>query len=253
MSSNQDVVVIKPSDRRPVACYSRVSTRVQFQDGVSIDAQKSILERASNLFAPGRKLVFFVDQSSGRTPRRPEYQAMLRDIRIGRFSMLLAFSTDRLSRNTGDFHRLVSLLEEKAVALYLHNLGITTLSPAGKLLLTMISAVGEFESEQISQRTKASISHLASLKKKGPGKRPFGWSVDSENNLIEEPNEQRIVMLSNQLRGENWSWKKISTYCNELKIPPPSSSAWDEFKIRQCVMSANRRHRALIECGKNKD
>lgn len=247
MKKNQMNAQTKQHDNRPVACYSRVSTRIQFQEGASIEAQKSVLERASALFAPGRKIVFFIDQGSGRNTRRPEYSALLADIRRDRFSMLLAYSTDRLSRNTGDFHRLLQLLESKHVALYLHNLGVASFTPVGKLMLSMLSAVGEFESEQIAARTKVTIQHLASMKKKGPGKRPFGWQVDSENNLVEDPNEQRVIMLANNFRNEGWSWKKISDYMNQLSIRPAESKNWDEYKIRQSVSAANRRIQAIAE------
>ena len=251
MAKKPDNGTLKDSDTRPVAIYTRVSTRVQFRDGLSVEAQKSILSRAVDLFAPGRKAVEFVDQSSGRSAKRPEYSAMIRDMKGGRFSMVFAFSTDRLSRNTGDFGRFLQVVESKSIALYIHNLGVTNLSPVGKLLLTMLSAVGEFESDMISQRTKASIEHLAGLRKKGPGHRPFGWQVDEKNNLIEDPNEQRLIMLANQFRAEGWSWRKIAQYANNLDIPPAGSEKWDEFKIRQSVNSANGRHRAIADASQN--
>ena len=69
----------------------------------------------------------------------------------------MSWSIDRLGRS---LKHLVSFLEDlhsKNVDLYLHQQGIDTTTPAGKLMFNMLSVFSEFERSIMQERIKAGI------------------------------------------------------------------------------------------------
>lgn len=234
-------------DNRPIAIYTRVSTYRQQVEGISLDAQLAVCEAAAILHMPDAKIVRFADTGSAKNANRSEYQAFAADVRRGRFRMVIAYSPDRLCRNQGDFNKLLSSLEQSKTEIYIHSLGMCSLNPAGKLVLQIMSCFGEFESAQISERTKSAFDHFKRINRRGPGRRPFGWDVDNHDNLIINKSEQAIINLVNSMRRAGTSWDKIASHLNTTTIRPVSSANWTAQKIRQSVMSANSRNEVQAE------
>lgn len=72
---------------------------------------------------------------------------------------------DRLARSTQHLIEITSTLESKGVALNIVNLGIDTSTPTGKLMLTMIGAIAQFEREMMLERQKEGVQRAKSLGK----------------------------------------------------------------------------------------
>lgn len=65
---------------------------------------------------------------------------------------------DRLARNTQHLLDIVQRLDKKSVALKVLNLGLDTSTPTGKLMLTMLGAVGQFEREIMLERQREGVA-----------------------------------------------------------------------------------------------
>ncbi|WP_048855257.1 recombinase family protein, partial [Gluconobacter thailandicus] len=65
---------------------------------------------------------------------------------------------DRLGRDTVDVLELVRLLDKRDIRLRILNLGIETGTSNGRLFLTILMAMAEFERELIRERTLAGIA-----------------------------------------------------------------------------------------------
>ena len=129
--------------------YGRVSTIAQ-----STENQRLELEQAAY------KLDFWFEDAgiSGKTQasQRPQFQKMLERIRQG--ETLVVAKLDRLGRDAVDVLQTVRQLQERGVHVIVHQLGNTDLtSPAGRLLLTMLSAVAEMERDLLVERTQAGL------------------------------------------------------------------------------------------------
>lgn len=99
---------------------------------------------------------FFAEKISGKDAKRPQLQAMLDFVREGDTVYILDFS--RLARSTKDLLEITNALESKGVALKSIKESLDTSTPTGKLMLTMIGAINEFELATIHERQKEGIA-----------------------------------------------------------------------------------------------
>lgn len=140
----------------------------------------------------------FIDHGvSGKDTNRPQLQAMLDYIREGDTVYITEFS--RLARNTADLLRLTEQLEAKKVKLVSLKENLDTTTPTGKLMLTMIGAIAEFERAMILERQREGI---AEAKKAGKykGKQVKKISDESFRNIYEK--YMRREMTKSQMADE---------------------------------------------------
>ena len=64
---------------------------------------------------------------------------------------------DRLARSLSDLHKIAQKLATKRVDLIVLNQGIDTSSASGKVMLSMLGAIAEFERDLINERTKEGV------------------------------------------------------------------------------------------------
>lgn len=109
----------------------------------------------------------FEEKVSGKnTTDRKELKAMLEFVREGDTIVVHDFS--RLARSTSDLLNIVEMLEEKGVKLISNKENIDSSTPTGKLMLTMIGAINEFERTNLLERQREGIEIA---KKKGAYKK----------------------------------------------------------------------------------
>ena len=99
---------------------------------------------------------WFTEKVSAKDTKRPELQAMLEFARDGDTVYIHDFS--RLARSTSDLLKLVEQLTAKGVHLVSNKENIDTSTPTGKLMLTMIGAINEFERTNLLERQREGIA-----------------------------------------------------------------------------------------------
>ena len=119
--------------------YARVSTQDQ-----NLDRQ------LDNLRAAGCERIFN-EKMTGTKSDRPELKTMLLTLRSGDILVIDSFS--RLSRSTKDLLDLVERLTRSGVHLVSLKENLDTTTATGKLMLTMLSALSQFERDLIAERT----------------------------------------------------------------------------------------------------
>ena len=124
----------------PVYGYARVST-----DGQTLDAQ------IAQLKAAGSNKVFQEKASGGRADR-PALSRLLRSLQAG--DRVVVTRLDRLARSTRDLlNILAAITEQKAHFRSLNDGWADTTTPHGRLMLTVLGGLAEFERELIRART----------------------------------------------------------------------------------------------------
>ena len=124
--------------------YVRVST-VEQNESRQIEAlEKHQIEK------------WFTEKVSGKDTNRPQLKAMLEFVREGDTIYIHDFS--RLARSTKDLLEIVDQLNAKGVHLVSNKENIDSSTPSGKLMLTMIGAIAEFERQNLLERQAEGIA-----------------------------------------------------------------------------------------------
>lgn len=98
---------------------------------------------------------WFTEKVSAKDTNRPQLQAMLEFAREGDTIYIHDFS--RLARSTSDLLKIVEQLNDKKINLVSNKENIDSFTPTGKLMLTMIGAINEFERANLLERQKEGI------------------------------------------------------------------------------------------------
>lgn len=98
----------------------------------------------------------YLDEASGRTMRRPGWQAAWKDLRPG--DLLVVHAIDRLGRDIVEVVQTIRDLHEMGANLkVLSFMDIDTRTPQGKLIFTILAAMAQWERELIVERTKQGL------------------------------------------------------------------------------------------------
>lgn len=124
--------------------YVRVSTVEQNESRQLITMEKYNVEK------------IFSEKVSAKDTNREELNKMLEFVREGDTIVIHDFS--RLARSTKDLLHIVELLENKKVNLISAKENIDSSTPTGKLMLTMIGAINEFERTNMLERQREGIA-----------------------------------------------------------------------------------------------
>lgn len=139
--------------------YIRVSTNQQ-QD--SLEAQHQALKTY------GCEKIY-TDQTSGTRADRPGLKAALAYARED--DSIVITRLDRLGRSTVDILRTVQDLDNRGIMIEALDTQLDTRTPAGKLVLSVLASMAEFERDLIVERTREGLAHARSQGRVG-GRRP---------------------------------------------------------------------------------
>ena len=109
---------------------------------------------------------WFVDKVSAKDTARPKYQRMLDWVREG--DTIYIHDLSRIAHSTKDLLELPDTLDEKGVALVSDKECIDTGTATGKLIITVIAAINEFEWANLLEHQREGISGRRSTRADGP-------------------------------------------------------------------------------------
>ena len=134
-----------------VAAYCRVSTDNEEQL-TSYEAQQIYYTDKIMTNKNWTMAGIFADEGITGTSaqKRPEFLKMIRQCRQKKIDIILTKSISRFARNTVDSLKYIRALKELGVAVIFEKEGINTLETDSEILLTMLSAFAQAESENIS-------------------------------------------------------------------------------------------------------
>lgn len=145
-------------------------------------ARTSTIEQVADLEAQLKELQsigcdkIYQEQISS-IAERSQLKAAMDFVREG--DVLVVAKLDRLARSVADLLTIVQSLEKKNVFLRILNLGIDTNTPTGKLMLTMLGAIGQFEREIMLERQREGIAK-AKAEGKFKGRKPLDQGIVEE-------------------------------------------------------------------------
>lgn len=164
---------------RNVALYLRVSTEDQTTANQLPD-MTGYVERL------GWKIVEqYVDEAiTGSKESRPALDRLREDAKAGKFSAVLCWKFDRISRNVRHLLTLHETLSKSGVFLVSVTEGIDTTTAAGKFTMTVMGGVAELEKATLIERTKAGIRRARAAGKQIGARPKYPLDIDKISRLV---------------------------------------------------------------------
>ena len=157
--------------------YSRKS--VSTGRGESVENQVELCRRYILEHYPGAReedMAVYEDEGfSGKNLERPEFRRLMRDLEAGRGACLVCYRLDRVSRNVGDFARLIETLNARGVDFVCIREQFDTATPMGKAMLYIASVFAQLERETIAQRVRDNMELLSRKGRWLGGPAPTGY------------------------------------------------------------------------------
>ena len=180
------------TEKIKVYTYTRVSTAMQ-TDGYSLDAQKARMKAFAD-FNDYEIVGTYEDAGkSGKSIEgRLEFNRMMEDIKSGKdgVSFVLVFKLSRFGRNAADVLSTLQVMQDFGVNLICVEDGIDSSKDAGKLMISVLSAVAEIERENIRVQTMEGRIQKAREGKWNGGFAPYGYQlIDGKLQINEEEAE----------------------------------------------------------------
>ena len=193
--------------------YARKSTESEERQILSIDSQVKemlqIAEREGLEIAEIRR----ESHSAKATGQRPVFNEIINDIRLGKFSGIMTWAPDRLSRNAGDLGKLVDLMDEKLLV-DIRTFGQRfTNSPSEKFLLMILCSQAKLENDNRAVNVKRGLRTRCEMGLR-PGVAPTGYlnekHMDRKCHAIIDPERGPIIrQMFEKAANEKWSGRKI--------------------------------------------
>ena len=214
--------VVRASKRQlRVAAYCRVSTDDEEQL-TSYEAQKNYYTDKIMTNKEWTMAGIFADEGiTGTSARkRPEFLRMIRQCKQGKIDIVLTKSISRFARNTVDCLNYVRALKELGIAVIFEKENMNTLEVDSEILITMLGAFAQSESESISANVRWGIRQAM---KEGKAtiqyKYLYGYRKgdDSKPEII--PAQAEIVRKIYDLFLSGTPVRGIQEYLNANSVP----------------------------------
>lgn len=185
------------------AIYGRVSTDRQAEEGFSLPAQKERMTQFIQSQAWTITGEYIDDGYSAKNLDRPQIQRLLRDMKTGKFEVVVVYRLDRLVRSVTDLHHLLTEFDKHGVKFKSVTEAFDTTSAMGRLFITMVGAMAAWERENLGERTVMGMARKASEGGRTGAIAPYGYNSDESGKLVVNEEEAKWV---------RWAFKNYKRY-----------------------------------------
>ena len=218
--------------------YVRVSTDRQAEQGVSLEAQEAKIRAMATVQGTELLAVIVDGGESAKSLKRPGVERLLALVNSGKVQAVIIAKLDRLTRSVKDLSSLLELFEKRKVALISVAESLDTGSAAGRLVITIMGAVSQWEREAIGERTRDALRHKRAQGER-TGNLPYGFRLAADGRHVEPDSaEQAAVTAIAELRAQGHSLRRIATTLNERGQLTRRGTAWRLESINRVVKRA---------------
>lgn len=240
----------KKVQKTRVAAYCRVSTEYEEQESsyeVQVEHYTTYIKDNPEWELAG----IYADDgiSATNTAKRDAFNRMIQDARNGRIDLILTKSISRFSRNTVDCLKYTRELKDLNIAVFFEKENINTLDAKGEVLMTIMAALAQQESESLSANVRLGIQFRNQQGKVMVNHNRFlGYTKDKDGNLIIDP-EQAVVVK--RIYAEYLDGKSLTQIRRGLEADGIRNGAgnarWHESNIRQILTNEKYIGDALLQ------
>ncbi len=207
-----------------VAIYTRVSTEDQAREGTSLEVQREFLENYAkhqgwSIYYPEKGRIYEDDGYSGNLSRRPALNKLLSHANQKKFDIVLVYKIDRFARNNRLLLNLVEDLDQRGIGFKSATESFDTVTAAGKMALSMLGTVAQFERDRIIERVfPGMIKGVERGNWQGARYSPYGYFYNKQKKLLEVvPEEANVVKMIYTMYLSGQSTPQIAGYLYDKK------------------------------------
>lgn len=223
-----------------IVAYYRVSTKRQGKSGLGLEGQKEALAEFAARNG-GEIVATYQEVESGKRSDRPELAKAIAHAKRSKATLVVA-KLDRLARNVAF---LATLMEAKVDFVACDN------PHANRFTIHILSAVAEFEAQQISDRTKAA---LAAARKRGVklgSARPGHWKGREDRRRAGAIKAARtaakvhsatateaysdLYPLIEEMRAKGQTLRQIATQLNLQRHTTRNGKQWNPVQVMRVL------------------
>lgn len=231
------IKVIKPTkavhqQKKKVCAYVRVSTD-SLQQEDSLENQTTYFKGFITANPEWEFVGIYSDQGiSGYKENRPGFQKMIEDARAGNIDLIVVKSISRFARNTETVLKFTRELKSIGVGIFFEIQNINTLSGAGELMLTILAAFAQAESEGASANAKMTYKRKFESGIPAHGlESTFGYKANAQGDIVVDEEKAAVVRLMFDLAEQGIWPSKIKQYLNKNGVPGCAGGDWDDTAV----------------------
>ncbi len=188
---------MKRSEMKQFVIYSRKSKFTG--KGESVENQIEMCRQyIANLYGEeaARKALIFEDEGfSGGNLERPQFKKMMKKSHEVKFDAIVVYRLDRISRNIGDFAKLIEDLGRREIDFISIREQFDTSSPMGRAMMYIASVFSQLERETIAERIRDNMHELAKTGRWLGGMTPTGYESEGETTVTIDGKTKRAYKL----------------------------------------------------------
>ena len=168
---------------------------------------------------------------SGTKEMRPQFQRMLKDCRDGKIDLILTKSFTRFARNTVVLLETLRELKGLGIEVVFEKDNIRSLNESGELLITLLAAFAQAESQSSSENQKWRIRKSFEEGRLANGGRMLGYRLENDT-LTVIPDEAEVVrqIFTDYLSG--MGIRAIAKKLNFQRIRTIRQKEWQPCSVR---------------------
>lgn len=231
------IKVIKPTkavqqQKKKVCAYVRVSTD-SLQQEDSLENQTTYFKGFITANPEWEFVGIYSDQGiSGYKENRPGFQKMIEDARAGNIDLIVVKSISRFARNTETVLKFTRELKSIGVGIFFELQNINTLSGAGELMLTILAAFAQAESEGASANAKMTYKRKFESGIPAHGlESTFGYKANAQGDIVVDEEKAAVVRQIFDLAEQGIWPSKIKQHLNKNGVPGCAGGAWDDTAV----------------------
>lgn len=233
-----------------VAAYCRVSTDSEEQE-TSYEAQVNHYTNYIKSKEEWEFVKIYADDgiSGTNTMKREAFNQMIEDCEKGKIDLILTKSISRFSRNTVDCLKFTRKLKALNIAVFFEKENINTLDAKGEVLMTIMAALAQQESESLSANVRLGIQFRNQQGKVQINHNWFlGYTKDEDGNLIIDEEQAEVVrhIYREYLEGQSLLQIKRGLEREGIKNGA-GHTKWHESNIKQILTNEKYIGDALLQ------
>ena len=194
-------------------------------------------------------LVYEDEGFSGGNLERPQFKKMMKDSQKIEFAAIVVYRLDRISRNIGDFAKLIEDLGDRHIDFISIREQFDTSSPMGRAMMYIASVFSQLERETIAERIRDNMHELAKTGRWLGGNAPTGFkseavskvTVDGKTRksfkLVPIPEEAEIPKLIFDLYTETDSLTAVEAELLRRRIKTKQGKDFTRFAIKAILQN----------------